>query len=180
MSTQNMTLLSQEEIDILLTFLIQQKDAVSTNVLDQSNIDKLISIIRTNREKNQSNLFLKSRILNIAIGKNMDDFRLQFEINKNTNFIYLFAQNILTNEKIDITPNFLSNQLGDNDSSTWGYSISPLLFHDISVHLNLKYTKIVFNEICRLFALKNFGDANFLLPALYLPSTDFLEKCLID
>lgn len=178
MSTQNMTLLSQEEIDILLSFLLHQKSTLSTNVLDQANIDKLISIIR-NSEPNQMNLFFHSHLVNNFLKKNLDDFQLFFQINDQTDFIELFALNIITKEEVEITPACLITS-EKNTNSTWGYTISPMLFHNIATHLNLKYTNTVYESICKLYSLKNFGDANYILPAIYLPSTAELQNSRID
>ena len=49
---ENMTLLSQTEIDTLVDFLMEKKQDVNNQVLNQGSIDRLIHLIRTTHLKN--------------------------------------------------------------------------------------------------------------------------------
>lgn len=56
----NFSLLSQNEIDVLVKFLLEKKETLGTDVMNQKSIDKLIMLIQTDHEKliNLSGFFL--------------------------------------------------------------------------------------------------------------------------
>lgn len=47
----NFSLLSQNEIDVLVKFLLEKKETLGTDVMNQKSIDKLIMLIQTDHEK---------------------------------------------------------------------------------------------------------------------------------
>lgn len=190
MNEPSFSLLNQEEIDILIRFLHENKDDLTSSVLSQTSVDKLIQ-------------FLSASDINAYRLNTLDDPAIQlppnfdllkelhiredvsqvceliFKINEENNHIELYAKNRTTQKEHPITPTTLDRTEILNGSSTWGYSIVPTLFDRIARIFTLKYTRKTYEDICAIFAEQNFGSPTAKLPAIYYPAGNFLLDNLL-
>ncbi len=96
---ESKALLSQSEIDALVSFLSSQKDSIENDVMNQESIDKLIGMLNSgfdlnNLADNKGNDFIRDRSL---LGQNEIDALVNFlNTHKDSN-----DNSILTQEKID-------------------------------------------------------------------------------
>lgn len=174
----NFSLLSQEEIDILIKFLKENYDLVESEVLSQESIDKLILMMKGfSRDKHLKSQHEASDVR--AVGTVLTGtgvWRLEFEEN-NAGFVELYATNDTTKEII--TPKGYSCACFTKDNSQWGYAISPNLFLEVAKCYGLKFSKEVYQSVCERFALKNFGDASYDISDFYLANgKDVISKLL--
>ena len=97
----NFSLLSQEEIDILIKFLKENCDVVESEVLSQESIDRLILMMkgfsRDKHLKSQNEAADVRAVGTVLIGSNM--WCLEFEENE-SGFIELYATDGEKREKI--------------------------------------------------------------------------------
>jgi len=180
MSEQSMTLLSQSEIDTLISFLTSgnQDNKVESEVLSQDSIDKLISLIKTNgNDKPRFAFDLSSFDFNAskraALFSKEDDtyaddieYNLIFEVQDG--MAKVFGKNSKTGKLVAIRPGDITRTEDSNDEE-WGSCIVPSLFVAIAASLGVTYTNEVLEEVCKNFAKVMFGNENAKLPAIYLP-----------
>ena len=188
MNESSFSLLTQKEIDTLIAFLSNTDNGVTRDVLSQTSVDKLIHLIRNN-DINKipldtlDSLELKPTfdiLKELQIRNDSTEIcELLFTIDNKTEFICLFAKNTVTNKEHPITPATLDRTELVNGTTSWGYSITPILFDKIARIFNLKYSRQTYEDICSLFLLKNFGSTNQRVPSLYCPSsTQLLDNLL--
>ncbi|MEG1992023.1 MAG: hypothetical protein RR056_01445 [Acetivibrio sp.] len=188
MNESSFSLLTQKEIDTLITFLSEKQKDVTSDVLCQDSIDKLIHLIYNNDINNVRLDTLDS----LRIRPNHDVLKelnmrtdtseiceLNFEIEAETNFLTLFAKNITTGKEYPITPTTLDRMELLSGSTSWGYSIVPILFDKIARIFMLKYSRDTYEKICSLYLTMNFGSADYRLPSMYCPSSNEILDNLI-
>ena len=165
----NFSLLSQEEIDILIKFLKENCNVVESEVLSQESIDKLILMMKGyNKDKHiksQHEASAVRTVANVITGDGV--WKLDCEENE-SGFIELYATDGDKKEKI--TPNGYACACFTQDNSQWGYVVSPSLFLEVAKCYGLKFSKDVYQSVCERFALKNFGDATYDVSDFYLAS----------
>lgn len=177
---QNFSLLTQDEIDTLVSFLIDKKNAVNSDVMNQQSIDKLIFLITHDRRQLMSMLDPLSCIDTEYLQKK--NFRqneqeiceLRVTISDN-NYLTLTAHNLNTNQTLEITPAIMS----DNDSEIWGKCLSPVTFNRLAKNLGLRYTPETYEQICNHFARVNYDDESHAIPVLHLPTNDMVMETLM-
>lgn len=177
---QSYSLLSQEEIDVLVSFLIDKKSAVDSDVMSQQSIDKLIYLI-TNENTQVLNLldpFAKGktdRMTELNLRKEKDQVcELRVSLAEN-GFIELTAVNLSTEETLKITPQIFNQ----SDDENWGYSISPVTLNRVAIALGLKYSTQTNDFVKKVFAKSNFGDENHVVPAIHQPVNVQLLEALL-
>ncbi len=188
MNESSFSLLTQKEIDTLITFLSEKEKGVTRDVLSQISIDKLIHLISNNdinkvRLDALDALELKPTfdiLKELQLRNDSSEIcELCFTIDSKTDFVCLFAKNTQTGKEYQITPSTLDRTELINGSTYWGYSIAPVLFDKIARIFNLKYSRQTYEEICSLFLVKNFGSINQGIPSLYCPSGNQLLDNLL-
>lgn len=169
MAETNFSLLSQEEIDILIDFLTNNCDLVESEVLSQESIDKLILMMKNCNKEQYLKSQQEARNVRAAgtVLTGTDVWCLEFEENAD-GFIELYATNGEKKEKI--TPQGYSCACFTSDNSQWGYTISPILFSEVAKCYGLKFSKETYQKVSRHFALKNFGDASYDVNGFFLAS----------
>lgn len=181
MGEQNMTLLSQSEIDTLIEFLNREKEKkmVESQVLSQESIDKLIQLIHGHRE-----LAYKAGITLTAAEESREvlrDFygaqeaeyteeephRLWMQINEKDQAELCVGENT-EDAQIRILPEHLRNLAFQGESAGWGVCVMPVVFAQVAAYFDLKYTDDVMEQVRRRYALKMYGDENASIPAPFL------------
>lgn len=186
MSDTNFSLLNQQEIDTLVDFLSRSKKDLNSDVLNQESIDKLIRIIRHDnlssvRLDELDSIHVKMDILK-DLGIRDDSSQvceLSFHLDPETQFVILTATNRDNRKSYTITPSCLNRLEALDGVSSWGYSIPPISFNKIARIFQCKYSRQTYKDICALFALKNYGSKEQLLPSLYYPTTQQLLASLL-
>ena len=173
MSETNMSLLSQNEIDALITFLNNNKESysLSGDTLSQASINKLIDLVKSIPSLDK-NVLLNTSAINASSfftdKKNTRGYNLNFKTDENGQ-IHVFAYNAETKDMIAILPKMLTAGYVENLPDTWGICMSPNTFHRISELLDLDYSEETFKEVITLFTEKMYGSTEVILPAFYLP-----------
>lgn len=174
------SLLSQQEIDTLICFLTEKKNNLGSDVMSQSSIDKLITLIQTDSKRiNLSTLLTYGNINNTVL----KDFRtdgqepchLQFALNQDTRFVELTVSNPSTGKTMTLTP----CQLVRDDTEEWGLSIPPSVFIHIALRLKLKFSQATYDTVCDTYAANTFGSSDHKIPEIMLPDNDLLVQCLL-
>lgn len=179
-NNDSFSLLNQQEIDSLIRFLTEKKNAVDSDVLSQNSIDKLITLIQTDRDRITLSTLLTYGNINNAVLK---DFRtedqepcqLQFGLNQDSRFAELTIYNPATEKTMLLTP----RQLDQNDTEEWGLSIPPSVFIHIALGLELKFTQATYDAVCDAYAANTFGSSDHKIPEIMLPDNDLLVECLL-
>ena len=163
--SQSYSLLSQEEIDVLVDFLNAKKGSVNSDVMSQKSIDKLIYLITSDKQQIIKDLCNPLNDVNSSLLETV-----HFRENK------LTATNTKNGKTLAITPKLFD----ENDSEEWGVCISPLMFNHLARVLSLVYTTETHEQICSIFAKGNYNDENYPIPAFYMPTNVNLLEMLID
>lgn len=187
---QNMALLSQTEIDTLLDFL--QKSKVGEEVMDQTSIDRLIDLLQTDKKpelkfnakipemrgNDEQPILLLSGMSDIEEQKRCV---LECRVDADTKYLHIVCRDEANGAEYEITPNSVSElRFRRTDTSCWGYAIPPVTFDHIAALMTIKYTKSVFEAVCRTFAEHMFGNAQITIPEIYMPTTYDLIHNLKD
>lgn len=181
-------LLSQKEIDILVKFLLDQKQSgMQNSVLTQDSIDKLIQLLQNNNvdllELNiagvnrNSNPETEDVLDNQVRYDNTITYELSFEIIDNN--IHLLATHPEANTILHITPKSLELMSIVEDKSYWGCCIDPNLFDKVATVFHFKYRRKTLDAITKLFVEKMYGTGSIELPKIYHPSSLSLSQNLI-
>ncbi len=177
---QNFSLLTQDEIDTLVSFLMDKKNAVNSDVMNQQSIDKLIFLITHDRRQLMSMLdplsCIDAEYLTKKNFRQNEQEVCELRVSTNENdYLQLTAYNLTTNQTLEITPAIMS----DNDSETWGKCLPPVTFNRLAKNLGLKYTPETYEKLCNQFARINYDDETHPIPVLYLPTNDLLLETLM-
>lgn len=175
--SENRALLSQDEIDALVSFLTT-KEKVGNEVLDQTSIDRLVKVLTEVSADDESakaentGRFLANSVLSVEkdIAVQRAQCALLYE-KDGEGFAHVICVNHVTGVKYEITPECI-NQSGlvEGTGEGWGRAVMPLLFDLVALQLQVKYTAEVFSEVCDDFAKVLYGTANINLPNVYLPT----------
>lgn len=175
MSETNMSLLSQSEIDALITFLNDNRnnDSISGDTLSQSSINKLIELVKSIPSLDKNVLLntaaVKADATSFFADKNDGrGYELAFKIDNNGQ-MRIFACNVEADDIISVSPAMISASDTGNLPETWGSCMSPNTFHRIAGLLNINYSSETFNDLKALFAEKMYGNKDAVIPAFYLP-----------
>ncbi len=172
--TDNKALLSQEEIDALVSFL-KKKDKIGNDVLDQSSIDRLVEILnetKANESVAGGGRFYGNAVLSVErdIAVQREQCTLLYEKDGN-GYAHIVCENTVTGMRYEITPECLNqSSLVENTGESWGYAIMPVLFDLAAMQLQVKYSADVFSNVCGDYAKVVYGDENAVLPNVYLPT----------
>lgn len=182
MSKSNFTLLTQDEIDTLVDFLVDKKQDIRNEVLSQQSIDKLIRLIQSNdtgrirmnpvvqEEENTAELLVKLGLC----GNQAEKCYLEVRVNEATSYVELYAVNREMSREHKITPDNLVNLNFDDSESEWGYSIVPASFDEVAVTFGLQYDRETLDRVCMIYAEKNYGSREAKVPAAFLPLSNRL------
>lgn len=187
----NKTLLSQSEIDVLVRFLNSKKDVVTGEVLEQSSVDKLLSLLQSRGQK----LYFDSDMPQLKagsgtailvldgeanIGEQQRACELECEIDHQSGYVKVICVNKDNGNKYNMTPTCLEQaSYMKGDTTVWGYAIPPLTFDTIATLLQVKYAKSTFDKVCEIYAERMFGDKSHLIPHIYMPSSQNLLQHLL-
>lgn len=181
-------ILSQKEIDILVKFLLDQKQSgIQNSVLSQDSIDKLIQLLQNNNVDllelnitgfNKNSTSESYDILDNQVRyDNTLTYELSYEIIDNK--IHLLATHPEGNTILHITPRSLELKSIVEDTSCWGCCIDPNLFDKVATIFHFKYRRKTLDDITKLFVEKMYGTASIELPRIYHPSAISLSQNLI-
>lgn len=176
------SLLNQQEIDTLVKFLTEKKNTVDSDVMNQNSIDKLIHLIKTDKEHLTLNPFLSLSYAGMDIAYKLQ-FRtdeseiceLKCSIDELTNFMELSIYNTKTETSFSLS----TDMFDENDTSGWGTAISPSLFCQVAYALSLKFSQDTYDFICNAFAKQNYGSAEHKISEVYLPDSNTLLASLL-
>lgn len=180
--SDNFSLLSQKEVDVLVSFLTKN-NGVDSDVLSQESVDKLVYLLNGHLGSAHLELYdpfvkpLKDVIAERGLRTDGDEIcELTFSV-KEDGKLQLRAVNKNTGKEMDITPKiFDDKEIVDE----WGCSMSPATFNRLARVLGLKYTADTYDGICKIFAQHNYGDKNAHLPALYYPTNEHLVVTMLS
>ncbi len=179
---KSFSLLNQQEIDTLVKFLTESKSTVDSDVMNQNSIDKLITLIQTDKGRIALNTSTSLDALEAPSLKKLH-FRsskkelceLRCAANPDTNFLELSIYNTVTGQTVIITP----KTFDEKDTEDWGYTIAPAYFNQIAQSLSLKFTRETYDSICSSFAKLNYGSAGHRISDIYLPENESLLETLL-
>lgn len=180
LNERSMALLTQGEIDTLIGFLEQKKELISDEVMSQESIDKLIYLVSAQSSEGIrfSRLFqpnIQSKCLEAAgLKEEGQTCELLFETGEQ--FILLKLYNQETEKEMLLTPEGFAKEDLSHQEGEWGKSIMPALFDEIAIVLGVKYTQETYQKVCETFAQNMYGDKNYKIPSVYLPSDRILEQ----
>ena len=180
---ENRTLLSQDEIDALVSFLQNQQsdnsEAVSIgDVLDQSSIDKLVDIIRFN---NNHGIFLNADTTAAALSAgNVDIIGPDGNAisKENCELICKLADNgmaeLYCSDKNSsalyrIAPESLSQRKHVSEGKAWGRAVSPRHFNKVANLFRLDYSQDTYKAVCDRFAEVMYGGSGSDVAKMYFP-----------
>lgn len=170
--SDNKALLSQSEIDALVSFL-KTKEKIGGEVLNQSSIDRLVEILTDAKaEDGASGRFYGNAVLSVEkdIAVQREQCTLLYE-KDDKNFAHIVCENSVTGTRYEITPESLTQScLVETMGESWGFAIMPVLFDLAAMQLQVRYTAEVFAKVCGDYAKLLFGDENVELPNVYLPT----------
>ncbi|MGN1083547.1 MAG: hypothetical protein ACI4QX_00970 [Lachnospiraceae bacterium] len=175
--SENRALLSQEEIDALVSFLTT-KEKVGNEVLDQASIDRLVKVLSENKltekpeAENGAGRLLANSVLSVEkdIAVQREQCVLLYEKDEK-GYAHILCVNRVTGVKYEITPECLNQpSLVESTGEGWGRAVMPLLFDLAALQLQVKYTAEAFSAVCGDFAKLMYGDETTQLPNVYLPS----------
>lgn len=188
--TENMTLLSQKEIDTLLHFLIEQKKTVSMEVMDQASIDMLISLLHSDIIKNirydtsipetsdSSAILLLNESESLSGQQNL---KLECKVDEKTGYLEIYCTDDKKEKNYRISPQCLEQvRFISDDKSEWGYAVPPVTFDRVAALLKVKYTKKTFDMVCAIYIERMFGDKEEKIPGIYMPAAYDLIRHLAD
>ncbi|MBO7336848.1 MAG: hypothetical protein J6U42_07935 [Lachnospiraceae bacterium] len=178
---ENRTLLSQSEIDALVSFLQQseQTDQVAIgDVLDQSSIDKLVDIIRFN---NNHGVFLNGDTTAAILSAGDVDItapdgtvvdrsacELEYKIS-DTGMAEIYCLDTSSFTAYKISPDSLKQRKYVAEGTSWGRAVSPRHFNKVANLFRLEYSQETFNFVIRHFAEVMYGDPNADVSKIYFP-----------
>lgn len=175
---ENRALLSQDEIDALVSFLTT-KETVGNEVLDQASIDRLVRVLSDQKLSEEAKVtvdgvgrFSASSVLSVEkdIAVQREQCTLRYEKDAK-DYAHVVCVNQVTGARYDITPECLNQTtLVESTGESWGRAVMPLLFDLVAMQLQIKYTADVFSEVCGDYAKVMFGDEKAQLPNVYLPT----------
>lgn len=175
--SENRALLSQEEIDALVSFLTT-KEKVGNEVLDQTSIDRLVKILTEAKADGKAlaadntGRFLANSVLSVEkdIAVQREQCTLVYE-KDDSGYVHIICENHVTGVKYEITPECLNQpNLVENTGEVWGRAVMPLMFDLVAMQLQVRYTAEVLSEVCGDFAELLYGDENAKLPNIYMPT----------
>ncbi len=175
--SENMSLLSQNEVDTLINFVKENQGAeINGTTLTQDSVDKLITLLE-NAKKVSSDTpkFNKSAVSTgassfIAAKQDIDADKYELTYKCDTKGqVMLYACNVDTNSTISISPQFVVDNPNLTAPSTWGVCIIPVAFDRIAKELGMNYSDATMDSVKKLFAEKMYGDPNIAIPNIYLP-----------
>lgn len=176
------SLLNQQEIDTLVKFLTKSKNTVNSDVMSQTSIDKLIRLIKTDKERLALNSFLSfedseaSALKNLHFRDSLEEVcELRCSISGETGFIELTILNTDTEAVYSLTPDLFD----ENDTANWGFAIPPSYFSQIAHALTLKYTQATYDFVCSTFAKHNYGSEDHKISEIYLPENSILVESIL-
>jgi len=186
MAGNNLTLLSQHEIDTLVKFLNEKRQTgVSNEVLTQDSIDRLIKMIRTtsadeNPKTGMRRLKEHAQMDGSKIRENQEQIcELMVGVMSN-GFIEIKILNRSNGNLYYITPHGTSETPVMENDNQWGRCISPFTFADIASIYDAKFTRKTYEGICRLYAAMRFGDKTYKIPDFFLPDERDLEGVIVE
>ena len=172
--SDNKALLSQEEIDALVSFL-KTKDQIVNEVLDQASIDRLVEILT--EAKNDASPMEKGRFYGNAVLSVEQDIAVQREQctllyeKDELGFVHIVCENYVSGARYEITPECLSQScLVESTGERWGKAVLPVLFDLVAMQLQVRYNADVFSQVCKDYAKLMFGNEKAELPNVYLPT----------
>ncbi len=172
--TDNKALLSQDEIDALVSFL-KTKEKIGNEVLDQTSIDRLVEILneaKASEAAANSGRFNGNSVLlvekDIAIQR--EQCTLLYE-KDNKNYVHIICENGVTGMRYEISPECLDQPcLVESRGESWGFAVMPVMFDLAAMQLQVKYSADTFSKVCADYAELMFGNRNVELPNVYLPT----------
>ena len=191
--SENMALLSQNEIDALVKFLLEKQNIKSGVVLDQGSIDRLVNVLQDKTfiqkmgsvtEEPMQNATTKTVAQLLLLEGEQDivaqqtNYELIFECDAE-GMIQVVCQSKLSTKRHVITPSCLEQSRYTEEESVWGKTISPIVFDTISGMLHIRYSKDTFLRVCDRFAEVVYGNKNAEIPSFYMPNASSLMQHML-
>lgn len=178
----NYSLLSQEEIDILVKFLMDKKSSLDSSVMNQKSIDRLIQMLLDDSDHIQRVVFDPMAHVDATLLDSLNfrkdcgqECELCVDIDSQSRQLVLTLHNAATGKDMQITP----DTIAENDGANWGYSISPSLFIRLAGALCVKCSRETYESVCLIFARNVLGDEKARIPSFYLSDNESLLEVLL-
>lgn len=173
MKDVNFSLLTQDEIDVLVAFIVEQQNNVEAQVLSQASIDKLVTLVKSNQMNGMRLSLEQMPPASADLLKELKLFSdkeqiLELVLDEGSDYIQLYAIKEGDASKYKITPEGFRNRSFMEDSSSWGFCMAPVIFDEVASAFKLKYTKETYDIICKRFAKVNYGDEVYEIPKIFL------------
>lgn len=181
-NNEDFTLLSQDEIDTLVTFLTANNASISGDVLNQESVDKLIALIRNGLPGKQKSLFDFPDVgltdpLSAMGFRNDSKVVCTLTATKDADgYLLLTITNTANGQTMPLTPETADHSQVD---SNWGFSMAPVMFSKLARTYGVRFTQETYDFICRDFAERNYGSKDAAISSVYFPSDAHLLKNLI-
>ena len=106
------------------------------------------------------------------------NYELIFECNAE-GMVQVVCQSRLSTKRHVITPSCLEQSRYIEEDSSWGKTISPIIFDTISGMLRVRYSKDTFLRVCDRFAEVVYGNKNAEIPSFYMPNAASLMQHML-
>lgn len=176
--TESKALLSQNEIDTLISFLQNHDETPIGSVLDQGSIDKLVEIIKFNNTKGiyfnkETSLDISSSepkaILKAENGEELNPEKCHLDFEKAENgFIKIFCFEEDSSKRIFLSPSCLNKKDFVVDQAEWGLAVSPRTLIELSKLFNVNCASEILQKAEKDFAKLVYGDENAKIADYYM------------
>ncbi len=181
-NNEDFTLLSQEEIDTLVTFLTANNASISGDVLNQESVDKLIALIRNGLPGKQKNLFdfpdigITDTLSAMGFRNDSKEVCTLTAVKDADGFLVLTITNTASGKTMPLTPKTADYSQTDTN---WGFSMAPVMFSKLARTYGVNFSQETYDFICRDYAEHNYGSRDAEISSVYLPTSTHLLKSLI-
>lgn len=181
-NNEDFTLLSQEEIDTLVTFLTANNASISGDVLNQESVDKLIALIRNGLPGKQKNLFdfpdigLTDTLSAMGFRNDSKEVCTLTAAKDADGFLVLTITNTANNQTMSLTPETTDHSQAD---ANWGFSMAPVMFSKLARTYGVRFTQETYDFICHDYAERNYGSKDAAISSVYLPTNAHLLRSLM-
>ena len=166
MEGKNFSLLSQAEIDALISFLNEKGHDINSGVLSQDSIDKIVSLLTSGLGEKIDIKTGMEKVEPIIDNDVIKGLELKFMEEQDEDKVSIYV--VCGDETLYLTPACLEFGQIIGDDSSWGLAIEPSKFNKVANIFKLDYTEDTYNNVVKRFAKIMYGDENANVAKVYL------------
>ncbi len=174
--SESKALLSQDEIDALVSFLKESKDIPDGAVLDQKSIDKLIGLIQLNGAYTlphtpEGTSMPELVIIDENTKQKLDLANCELCVDFADNgYINVYIKSDGSDTRYFIGPDTIKNfEYNPNATAAWGYALAPSLFMQAAHLFKVQYSNATLETVKKQYAKIMYGNENAEIPSYFLP-----------